>query len=168
MHYRRWQRHGDPLATSRPELVTGTAEERFWPKVDRSGECWLWTANRLPAGYGLFGAGGREKGAVLAHRFSYELAHGPIPEGLVIDHLCRTPACVRPDHLEAVTQRENNLRNPETQFRKNAAKTHCKWGHPFDEANTIRRQDKPNYRGCRACGRAATAKYIRAKSGTVH
>ena len=155
------------LINKRPELVIGTQEERFWAKVEKTETCWLWRANRLPAGYGIFGVGGRAGGTCLAHRFSYELVNGPIAEGMVIDHLCRVPSCVRPEHLEMVTQRENNLRNPNTQFRLNAAKTHCKWGHEFTPENTIRRADKPNYRGCRACGRIATAKY-QSKTGTVH
>ena len=168
MHYRRWQRHGDPLANSRPALVVGSPEERFWPKVDKSGECWLWTANKLPSGYGVFGLGGRDKGTTLAHRFAYEGANGPIPPGMVIDHLCRIPACVNPSHLEAVTQQENNFRNPNTQYRKNAAKTHCIHGHEFTVENIIRRADRPNYRGCRACGRVATAKSAAKRTGTVH
>lgn len=78
-----------------------------------------------------------------AHRLSYTLAYGSIPEGLVIDHLCRTPVCVRPDHLEAVTQQENMRRGP-------GAKTHCKRGHEFNEVNTYVRKDT-GARFCRPC-----------------
>jgi hypothetical protein len=78
--------------------------EKFWSKVDKTSDCWLWTASTRN-GYGQIARGdGRVD---YAHRLSYEMAHGAIPPGLNIDHLCRQPLCVRPDHLEAVTQREN-------------------------------------------------------------
>lgn len=85
---------------------------------------------------------------VPVHRVAYEAAKGPIPEGLHIDHLCRNRACCNPDHLEAVTKRVNTLRGVGPTAR-NAAKTHCKWGHEFTPDNTIWR----SYGGreCRAC-----------------
>lgn len=67
-----------------------------------------------------------------AHRYSWEEANGPVPEGLELDHLCRTPACVRPDHLEPVTHLENQRRGSVT------ARTHCPQGHPYDTENTYR------------------------------
>ena len=79
-----------------------TPEERFWAKVDKTDDCWLWTANRTNAGYGHFWL---DRRMVLAHRFAYELLIGPIPDGLTLDHLCRVRACVNPAHLEAVTNR---------------------------------------------------------------
>lgn len=69
-----------------------------------SNGCWIWAGPRDPYGYGNFSFGGRE---ARAHRYSYELAKGFIHPGLVIDHLCRTPQCVNPSHLEAVTHQEN-------------------------------------------------------------
>ena len=85
---------------------------RFWTKVDKrphmSDGCWLWMASkRNSKGYGQFWADGK---IVPAHRWAYEQFKGPIPDGLQIDHLCRTPACVNPAHLEAVTAKENNNR----------------------------------------------------------
>ena len=82
--------------------------QRFWDKVqvDESG-CWEWTACRLPNGYGQFWHSGRLS---LAHRVSYQCLVGPIPDGLELDHLCRTRGCVNPSHLEAVTRNENILR----------------------------------------------------------
>ncbi len=74
----------------------------------------------------------------------YEWFTGPIPAGMEIDHLCRNRACAAPAHLEAVTHHENLLRD-ETLTAANAAKTHCKRGHLFDEANTM------VYRGSRFC-----------------
>lgn len=70
--------------------------DRFWAKVDRSGGCWIWIGCRGSRNYGWFSYNGR---MVAAHRFSYELAYGPIPDGLFCCHHCDTPPCVRPDHL---------------------------------------------------------------------
>ena len=91
-----------------------------------------------------------------AHRVAYRLEVGPIPRGLVLDHLCRVRNCVRPDHLEPVTRGENVLRG-ETIPAANRAKTACKDGHDFDEENTY---IAPNgHRGCRKCRAAAQARY---------
>ena len=77
--------------------------------VDGNG-CWLWLGCKTEKGYGLVNKPGH--GKYRAHRFSYETFVGPIPEGLVLDHLCRARACVRPDHLEPVTDLENKRRSP--------------------------------------------------------
>lgn len=111
-------------------------------------ECWLWQLSRNGKGY----AQGRPPGSTrttLIHRWVYEQANGPIPTGLTVDHLCRVRNCVNPDHLEAVTNRENIFRSPYAVAVINAAKTHCKRNHPFDEANT--RIDKRGCRQCRQC-----------------
>ena len=81
-----------------------TVEERFWSKVDKTDNCWLWTASCDTAGYGRIKLGGK---MVPAHRFSYEWAHGGIPEGLQVDHRCHQRNCVRPDHLRLVTNAQN-------------------------------------------------------------
>lgn len=122
-------------------------EQRFWGKVDRRGpgECWLWLASKTGSGYGQIGVDGSR--ALMAHRVAYELLVGPIPAGLHLDHLCRVPACVNPAHLEPVTPYENARRSPLT----GAGKTHCKRGHPFDEANTY--VTPGGQRQCRTCRR---------------
>lgn len=86
-----------------------TVEERFWEKIDKTGECWLWTGACDSGGYGQFW---RDGGMVRAHRLSFEWVHGGIPEGMHVDHRCHTRNCVRPDHLRLVTQAQNlqNLR----------------------------------------------------------
>lgn len=80
-------------------------EGRFWAKVDRTGECWLWMATNNPKGYGQVRVDGRLH---LAHRFAYEMEFGPIPGGNHIDHMCHIPACVNPAHLRPVTNAENH------------------------------------------------------------
>jgi len=101
-HLARWRIYGSTELPLRPSI-----EERFWPKVDASGDCWVWVAYRDPNGYGSFY---RDGGPTYAHRVAWELLVGSIPEGLVIDHLCKNPPCVNPDHLEPVPQRVNVLR----------------------------------------------------------
>jgi hypothetical protein len=121
--------------------------------VDADTGCWLWQATLTKNGYGLIHkspTGPDEKPrALIAHRVSYELYIGPIPDGLTIDHLCRVRHCVNPDHLEAVTLRENVLRG--TNFSAiNAAKTHCPQGHPYSGENLIITKGG---RRCRECDR---------------
>jgi hypothetical protein len=129
--------------------MTADTETRFWKRVARTDACWLWTGATTGYGYGQFylGLGQRR---VRAHRFSYELLVGPIPDGLVLDHLCRVRLCVNPAHLEPVTQRENILRGEGTSAH-HARQTHCKRGHEFTPENTYVRR---GMRTCRQCHRA--------------
>lgn len=106
--------------------------------------CWVWTDYISPKGYGRFWDGSRIQ---LAHRVSYELHRGPITEGLQIDHLCRNRRCIRPDHLEVVTSRENWQRGNSI-TRALADKAMCPSGHPYNHANTRMCQGR---RYCRAC-----------------
>lgn len=89
-----------------PESEIDTRREiRFWERVKKlRTRCWEWQGGKDQNGYGHFSVEGR---AIPAHRFAYESRVGPIPRGLVIDHTCRNPSCVRPSHLEPVTPREN-------------------------------------------------------------
>lgn len=94
--------------------------DRFWSKVEKTETCWNWTASKTSRGYGHFFHKESGKGALYyAHRVSYEMAYGEIPAGLNIDHRCHNPSCLRPDHLRAVTQKENqeNRQGPSTNNR---------------------------------------------------
>ena len=149
MHYMRWKRNGDPLATPRFAPLT----EVFWRYVDKtSGDCWFWTGAKC-RGYGRFSISQKPTVVVPAHRYAYEQVVGPIPDGLTIDHLCRNKACVNPAHLEPVTMRVNVLRNG-SPAALNAQKTNCKHGHPFTEANTyVYARARRGARKCRECER---------------
>lgn len=124
--------------------------DRFWLKVDKTGEggCWVWTAGKFSSGYGAAVVNGRTRPA---HRVSYELVVGDVPDGLQLDHLCRNRSCVNPAHLEPVTCRTNLLRG-ETLAAANAAKTHCPQGHPYDDVNTYVSPGR-GLRHCRECMR---------------
>lgn len=126
-----------------------TEAERFWAKVEKTATCWLWTASGSPAGHGRFFASGR---LVQAHRWAYENERGPIPLGLVLDHLCRVPRCVNPGHLDAVTDLENCRRGISPQS-VNGRKTHCVNGHEFTPENTYEQPSRPGTRRCRACAK---------------
>lgn len=136
--------------------------DRLWEKVEKTDTCWLWRGATNNRGYGQMVVGSLLDGSkrkVLVHRLSYELLVGPIPEGLVIDHVrnrgCTHQTCVNPAHLEAVTQREN-LRRGDGGPGINARKTHCKRGHPFDDGNTYRTSKG---RHCKVCRREALRRY---------
>lgn len=132
--------------------------QRFWNKVRiDTGDCWVWTAGVTGYGYGHYRPGGSANQRV-AHRVAYETLIAPVPAGLVLDHLCRRPACVNPAHLDAVTQQQNVLRGS-AQAARNARVTRCPHGHEYDEANTYvyTRKDGRVGRYCLACRAARRA-----------
>lgn len=156
-HYKQWRKDGGALAP------IPTVEQRFWAKVNKTETCWPWTGALGPTGYGHFGVSASRP--TYAHRFSYELAHGQIPDGLEIDHRCHergvcveSPCahrrCVNPAHLEAVTH-EENVRRGNPGIRKApyppAAPT-CAVGHPRDEATMY--VTPAGARVCRICRQA--------------
>lgn len=122
-------------------------EDRFWEKVDRRGddECWPWMAYTSQNGYGRIGDC---NSMLYAHRVSYELLVGPIPEGLVIDHLCKTKQCVNPAHMEPVSRAENTRRNDAPMHILRRA-NRCARGHDLLVTGYVRPDGKG--RVCRTC-----------------
>lgn len=127
-----------------PEVVA----DRFWSRVDASGDCWLWMGGTNSRGYGYFWDGTKQ---LAAHRFVWELLVGTIADGLQIDHLCRIKRCVNPDHLEPVTPRENIYRGV-NMVALHAKKIHCANGHLLLGVNL---KVTPRQRKCRTCMRSA-------------
>lgn len=130
-HYIRNKKYGSPHIVKHNiiRLSNDASDgERFWAKVEKTDSCWIWKGSKTPANYGLFWTNIKK---IYAHRFSYQEANGDIPDGLVLDHLCRNPACVNPQHLEAVTHKVNILRGVGLSA-QNARKNKCKRGHDFD------------------------------------
>ena len=146
-HWERWRKFGDPLGFGRNAPV----EVRFWNKVVQCGECWGWTGSLGKDGYGSFNA----EGSYLAHKWLWTYLYGPVPAGHELDHLCRNRACVRPEHLEVVTHKENMARS-------SVVKTHCKNGHLLAGENLVQWCIKTK-RQCRLCQNAAVARYQQRK-----
>ena len=112
-------------------------------------ECWLWAGYKEEQGYGqlFYRENGKNK-YVYAHRLMYEQLVSPIPDGMVIDHLCRVRHCVNPDHLEVVTPRVNNDRG----IPHNRTKTHCPRGHEYSGENLlVQKGGKYTVRRCKVC-----------------
>lgn len=111
--------------------------------VFKTRTCWFWIGGITGAGYGAFKH-------VAAHRIAYISAFGPIPTDKCVLHDCDTPQCVNPEHLFLGTRRENGLDlYSKGHFNGNSIKTHCPFGHLYDEGNTYPRKD--GRRGCRSC-----------------
>ncbi len=107
----------------------GFVPTRLARNSERQGGCRVWTGSKDRDGYGRISIDGSKRPA---HRVAYEIANGPVPSGLVIDHLCRNRACINPKHLEAVAQSENIARSDIAVATINAAKATCIRGHEFD------------------------------------
>jgi hypothetical protein len=139
-------------ATERRPLL-----DRFWERVEKSDGCWTWRGDKDKDGYGRLGRGGQGGLKYRAHRLSYMIHSGPIPDGVVVCHQCDNPSCVRPehlflgsvadDHLDAKTK--GRLRNGFGEF------THCIRGHKFTPENTRHRVSSRGLprRDCITCDR---------------
>ena len=103
--HRARQRLGQPMDSKiMKKPAKKSVDERFWEKVNKTGDCWTWTAFLDKSGYGRFRLGSQMR---LAPRVAWELTEGEIPEGYEIDHLCHNPACVNTHHLALTTRQEN-------------------------------------------------------------
>ena len=167
-HYRRWQRHGDPLG-GRPYYGYPA---NLWAQCDRSGgneACWPWTGYITPHGYGqTYEPAGRAQ----AHVAMYRHLVGEVPDGYEVDHLCHSRSfdcnggstcrhrrCINPAHLEPVSKAENRRRQGASKHRR----TRCARGHPRTEANVYVAKDDGAKR-CRVCANEANRKRKRCAS----
>jgi hypothetical protein len=155
----------------RNAYIVGTEIDRFWPKVDKTVDCWLWKAairsDGKSAGYGVFRATDR---TVKAHKWLWELLNGKVPSGYELDHTCHSDStcvggptclhrrCVNPDHLELVTHGENARRSAPGARIWRTAITHCPQGHEYSGANLyLAKRGKSLYRACLLCRRRRSA-----------
>lgn len=115
-------------------------------EIDPETGCWIWCGQLNNQGYGRVSIDGKRH---LAHRLMYRFLVGPLLAGMELDHLCRRPACVNPEHLEVVDGREN-VRRGTSPVAVNMARETCKHGHPFDLTNTYV-VVKTGQRQCRKC-----------------
>lgn len=177
MHYKRAQMTGTAGSAEPVYVRNGPLADRFWSKADKGGPlpphrpelgpCWLWTRATFPDGYGLFQYATRETRG--AHRVAYELAIGPIPEGLTIDHVCHNDnpdcaggktcshrRCVNPAHMEAVTKGVNTSRGMAAHIVASRLDV-CAKGHDLTDPANIKtpRLTGPQRRECRLCARLA-------------
>ena len=139
------------------EILSQRRLRTFWTRVNKTDSCWLWLPKKERNGYGRVRVNNKRLGV---HVVSYLLTGKNIPNGMVIDHLCRVRHCVNPQHLEVVTRGENVLRGNGVTA-QHAKQTHCKRGHPFNNANTLRIK---NGRDCKSCNRIRQKEYMDRKS----
>jgi hypothetical protein len=141
--------------------IREAADERFWPLVNKTEGCWLWTGLADSWGYGKGSWSGHKD---RAHRLSYLLTYGAIPDGLWVLHKCDTPACVNPEHLFLGTHADNmaDMRAKGRQLNGQRAHpvSHCPQGHAYDEENTYVHNGKKH---CRQCVRDRAREYQRRK-----
>lgn len=127
--------------------------DKFWARVspEPNTGCWLWMGQSNGRGYGRLHL--HDHQLVLAHRFSWEIHKGLVPDGLELDHLCKVKICVNPDHLEPVTHEENIARGNGGWMQR--AQTECVNGHEFTAENTYNYLSKRGIskRQCKECNR---------------
>lgn len=129
-------------------MPRSTVTERFTRKlVALPSGCIEWVGCLDRGGYGYIG---RDSKKISTHRLAWEIANGPIPDGLYVCHSCDNPKCCNVDHLWLGTNAENQADSRAKGRHVNTSKTHCVNGHPFNEANTYRWRSR---RFCKVCNR---------------
>lgn len=147
------------MKSKRQIILTEYDKQRFASKIEITASCWNWIAGKISTGYGELKINGMD---LLAHRVSYEIHKGKIPDGLELDHLCRNRICVNPNHLEAVTHKQNNVRGMvglKTGL-KQKSKTHCPLGHPYSGDN-LYINNKTYKRACKKCHCISQKEYLK-------
>ncbi|WP_125921833.1 HNH endonuclease signature motif containing protein [Hymenobacter lapidarius] len=149
-----------------PVKLRLSLEERFWTMVDKTEGCWNWTGALNNAGYGMIsdraGAAPGSSTAKRAHRLSYKMLKGPIPEGGHVLHSCDNRKCVNPAHLSIGTNEDNIADRVGKGRSYSKQQTHCKNGHEW-ATNAVPTAD--GYRFCRSCSNKRSNEYFHAKKG---
>lgn len=127
-------------------------EERFWSKVEKTGDCWNWLAHRSGDGYGIFNW---DKKTYRAHRVSFFFTNGFWPS--ICRHMCDNPSCVRPEHLEDGTYHDNAMDRSKRGRHWQQKKTHCPQGHLLSGDNLY--LSPKGHRNCRLCRSEASRRY---------
>lgn len=157
-HYQRWQTHGDPRGGGPAHY--STPEESFAARTERRGECLIWTGAKASDGYGHLQVNGR---TTQVHRYAWECENGPIPDGMVIDHICHNRTCVNVAHLRLATQHQNSSnRSGARGFRKhNLPRGVCPKGPKY--MARVKRLGVSYYLGTYATPEEASAVAVRAR-----